>query len=67
MEPFDLGKWCDAVDNAAHGVINPMLLPKDRRKWEKELAGLTTPGKCIQAMGELRELILKIENKSLTS
>lgn len=44
---FDLVEWCKAVEVAAGGVINPALLPSERRKWERELAKLTTPEKCL--------------------
>lgn len=46
---FDLKVWAAEVQEAAHGVINPALLSVERRKWEKILAKLTTPDKCLAA------------------
>lgn len=68
MEKFDLGKWCDAVNKAAQGVLDPIALPKDRRKWERELMMLTTPGQCLYVVAAIcsREN-LKTGEMSLTS
>lgn len=56
MEKFDLGKWCEDVEDAAKGAVNPMLLPKDRRKWERELEKLTTPGVCLHVVTAIKFL-----------
>lgn len=60
-EFVDIGKWCDDVEKAAAGVINPALLPAERRKWERVLAELVTPGYCICVVEHIRGLIRDLE------
>lgn len=63
---FDLVEWCDSMETAACGVVNPALLPQERRRWERELAKLTTPEKCILAASRARAVVSelqKLENR----
>lgn len=58
---FDLVKWCDTAREAALGVIDPALLPKQRRRHEQELALLTTPENIIYVVTQIKELLLTLD------
>lgn len=60
-EAFDLVEWCGAVEVAAGGVVNPALLPAERRKFERELAKLTTPEKCLCVSLMTRDVIKALQ------
>lgn len=42
--------WLREVYSAANGVTDASLLPRERRRKEKELALLTTPAACLDAV-----------------
>lgn len=44
---FDVEQWCNDVETAVNCIVNPALMPSQRRKWERALAKLTTPEKCL--------------------
>lgn len=62
-EVFDLGVWNKAVREASCGVVSPALLPAERRKWERELAKLTTPEKCLAASAAI-EVLLRMQESA---
>lgn len=65
---FDLKVWSAEVQTAAQGVISPALLSMERRKWEKALAKLTTPDKCLAATAAIEQLLHnKTEVRPLTT
>lgn len=54
---FDLEDWCEDVATAVRCIVSPALLPQERRKWERALAKLTTPEKCLYVSETVKGLI----------
>lgn len=45
-EEAKIAKWAQSVQTVAAGVTDPGIVPRQRRRYEKELAELVTPFHC---------------------
>lgn len=60
---YSLGEWMSEVEEMARGCLDGDSLTRSRRRCERRLIELTTPGRLLWGMAKFREELKKVGEK----